>query len=154
MEVLPYVLDRLVKYYYDLTVTIDIEKKLKYHFKLPDNELAANTTAELSTLETLIRLFVLTKHLKDEFLASCVLAKLRHNLHNGFFELSEFLDGVRKVYKLDVHDEGQRLLQKIFLTAAVKHSVSLCGGSKRTLFVDLLRECERFGYEYTLAKGV
>jgi len=148
----PYCLDRIIKFYWELSLTIDTEKKIEYADSPPPHNSPDRKAYEpITTLDTLIYLYTASKDLKDDLLSASVLAKLRHNLHHGYFELDEFLGSIRLVYGMDMLNENNRLVQKMFLSAATIHSLSLSAGEKRTLFHDLQRQIQRFGQEYSLA---
>ncbi|KAH6312938.1 hypothetical protein HBI39_057070 [Parastagonospora nodorum] len=145
----PYIIDRLVKYYWDLGLTIDsTSKNIEYAYVLPTDPV--QTDANMGILKILVRMYILSIDLKDTFLAKCVLAKLRFSLHHGHFDLEELLVSLEQVYGLNGENPSHKLIQSLFLTAALKHSLALSTSHKRTCFIILQGKIERLRYEYTL----
>lgn len=147
----PYPLDRLLKFYWDLFVTVDNPKIIQCAFPLLDGTAEPDVAPSLTTLDALIQLHLLSLDFQDDFLAACIFAKLRHNLRHGYFELEELFGSIRLVYSLDIQVEENRAMQAMFLSAALRFSLALRGGEKRALFQDVQAQVVRFGKEYALA---
>jgi hypothetical protein len=133
-----------------MRLTIRPTKAIECAVTPPTDPEHSDVTKKMSSLHALIQLFKYASELKDTYLQVCVLAKLRYTLHYSFFDIDEYIDGVREVYAFDMLNSAHRCLQSIFLTAAVKHSLALTAGPKRTLFMELKNQVARFDYEYTL----
>lgn len=148
-----YSLDCIVRFFLTLNMTIDIIKKLEYARIPPGLMHDPNSTSSMTTLEVLVNIYLVSEGLRNHFLADCVMAKLRYNLHHGHFDFDEFLNSLGHVYGLSPHDARHRELQSIFLSATIHHSLALSSGPKWTRFSDLLGENDNLRYEHILAKS-
>lgn len=134
-------------------MTIDYTAiKIEYACRPPDNPEHMDAANESSELEALLQLYTpATSALEDDFLARCVIVQLRKILYNGFFTGDELLRSLEHVYRLDEEHPTHSIVQSIFLTAIIKHSVSLVVSEDAEKFSALLGKFDNLCFEWIRA---